>query len=103
MLNVRGNKRVIQQQGKLGLAKHVNILLVLEKRALRFINRGKTSKDQDEVLYKEALDETETVETADLSDYDANLSGGEHKKTIHNNINLTGRNEGNRGRGTWSS
>ena len=87
MLDVHGNKRVIQQQGKLGLAKHANILSVLEKRALRFSNRGKTCKDQDEVLYEEALDETGTVETADLSDSDANLSGEEYKKTIYNNNN----------------
>ena len=77
MLDVRGNKRVIRQQGKLGLAKHVNILSVLEKRALCFSNRGKTCKDQDEVLYEEALDETGTVGMADRSDSDANATGEE--------------------------
>ena len=80
MLAVRGNKRVIQQQDKLGLAKHVNILSALEKRALRFSNRGKTCKDQDDVLYEEALDETGTVETADLYDSDANSLGEEYEK-----------------------
>ena len=72
MLDVRGNKRVIRQQGKLGLAKHVNILSALEKRALRFSNRGQPCKDHHKVLYKEVLDETGTVETAHLSDSNAN-------------------------------
>ena len=78
MLDVRGNTRVIRQQGKLGLAKHANILSALERRALRFSNRGKPCKDHDEVLYEEALDETGTVETADLSDSDANSLGEEY-------------------------
>ena len=82
MLDVHGNKRVIRQQGKLGLAKHVNILSALEKRALRFNNRGKTCKDQDDVLYEEALDETGTVETADLSDSDANSLGEQYEKRV---------------------
>ena len=72
MLDAHGNKRVMRQQGKLGLAKHANILSALERRALRFSNKGQPRKDQDEVLYEEALDETGTVETADLSDPDAN-------------------------------
>ena len=80
MLDVRGNKRVTQQQGKLGLAKHSNILLALEKRALWFSNRGQPCKDHDEVLYKEALDETGTVETADFSYSDANSLGEEYEK-----------------------
>ena len=80
MLDVRGNTRVIRQQGTLGLAKHTNILLALERRALHFSNRGQAGKDHDEVLYGEALDETETVETTELSDSDANLSGEGYEK-----------------------
>ena len=72
MLDVHGNKRIIQQQGKLGLAKHVNIFSALERRALWFRNRGQTCKTHDEVLYKESLDEKRTVKTVDLSDSGAN-------------------------------
>ena len=63
MLGVCDNKRGIRQQGKLGLAKHVNILLELERRALWFRNRGRPCKDHDTVVYEEALCETGTVET----------------------------------------
>ena len=80
MLDVCGNKRAIRQRDKLGLAKHVNIHLALERRALRFSNREQPCKDCDKVLYNEALDETGTVETADLSDSDTNSSGEEYKK-----------------------
>ena len=52
MLDVCDNRRVIGQQSKLGLSKHVNILLVLERRALWFSNRGHSCKDYDRVLYE---------------------------------------------------
>ena len=80
MLDARGNKRVIRQQGKLRLTKHANILSALERRALRFSNRGQPRKDHDEVLYEEALDETGTVETAELSDSDSISLGEEYQK-----------------------
>jgi hypothetical protein len=80
MLDVRGNKRVIRQQGKLGPAKHVNILSALERRALWFSNREQPREAHDEVLYREVLDETGTVETTDLSDSDANSLEEEYEK-----------------------
>ena len=82
MLDVRGNKRVIRQQGKLGLAKHIRILSTLERRALCFSNRGQARKEYGKVLYTEALDETGTAETADLSDSDANSSGEEYENNL---------------------
>ena len=51
MRDVHGNKRVIRQQGKLGLAKSASILSALERRALWFSNRGHPPKDHDKVLY----------------------------------------------------
>ena len=82
LLDAHDNKRIMRQQGRLALAKHVNILLALERRALRFSNKGQPRKDQDEVLYDEALDETGTVETVDLldSDSDANSLGEQYQK-----------------------
>ena len=80
MLDVCSNVRVIRQQGKLGLANHVNIFLAWEKRAPWFSNRRQSCKDHDEVLYKDTLDGTGTVETADLSNSDANSVWGEHQK-----------------------
>ena len=51
----------------MGLIKHVNILAALEMRALRYHNKGHAKSDQDEILYDEAMDETGTINTAELS------------------------------------
>ena len=75
LLDINGNKRVIRQLGKMGLTKHANILSALEKRALRYSIKGQAKKDQDEVLYDEAMDKTGTVDTAELSDSDADSLG----------------------------
>ena len=67
LLDAHGNKRVIRQHGKMGLTKHFNILSVLEMRDLRDHNKGHPKADQDEILYNEAMDETGTIDTAELS------------------------------------
>ena len=61
VLDAHGNKRVIRQHVKMGLTKHVNILAALEMRTLRYHNKGYAKADQDEILYNEAMDETNTI------------------------------------------
>ena len=50
--------------------KHSKVMSALEKRALRFRNKGQRQVDQDEALFNEAIDETGTVTTAGLTDSD---------------------------------
>ena len=68
LLDAHGNKRVIRQHGNMGLTKHVNILSALEMRALRYHNKGHAKADQDKILYDEAMDETGTINTSEISD-----------------------------------
>ena len=63
--------RIVREQGKMGLVKHEKIMAALEKRALRYRKGKEIRIDQDEVLYNEALDETGTVSTEELTDSDA--------------------------------
>ena len=63
------------QHGKMGLIKHVNILAALEMRALRYHNKGHAKADQDEIMYDEAMDKTGTINTEELSDFDADAMG----------------------------
>ena len=65
----------------MGLTKHVNILAALEMRALQYHNKGDAKADQDEILYDEAMDETGTIDTAELSDFDADALGEQYQKT----------------------
>ena len=71
LLDNHGNRRVIRQHGKMGLTKHASILAAFEMRALRYQHKGHAKADQDEILYNEAVDETGTIDTAELSDTDA--------------------------------
>ena len=78
---------MIRQHGKMGLTKHASILSALEMRALRYQHKGHAKADQDEILYDEAVDDPGTIDTAELSDSDAdsyNDSLGEQYQ-----INLT--------------
>ena len=59
----------------MGLTKHVNILAALEMRALRCHNKGHAKADQENILYDEAMDKTGTIDTAELSDFDADAFG----------------------------
>lgn len=70
----------------MGLTKHANILSALEKRALRYSIKSQVKKDQDEVLYTEAMDETGTVDTAELSESDADSLGGGYQKQLATSI-----------------
>ena len=51
-------------------SKHSKILSVLEQRALRWRNKAVHSHNEDDLLYRAALDETGTVNTAPFSDSD---------------------------------
>ena len=82
LLDTHGNKRVIRQHGKMCLTKHVNILAALEIRALRYHNKGHVKADQDEILYDEAMDKTGTIDTAELSDFDADALGKQYHKVL---------------------
>ena len=73
---------MIRQHGKMGLIKHVNILAALEMRALRYHNKGHAKSDQDEILYDEAMDKTGTIDTAELSDFDADALGEQYHKIL---------------------
>ena len=80
LLDSHVNKRVIRQHGKMGLIKHVNIISALEMRALRYHNKGHAKSVQDKILYDEAMDETGTIDTAELSDFDADALGEQYQK-----------------------
>ena len=64
----------------MGLIKHVNILDALEMRALRYHKKGHTKADQDKILYDEAMDKTGTIDTAEISDFDADALGENIRK-----------------------
>ena len=66
----------------MGLTKHVNILAVLEMRALRYHNKVHAKEDQDLILYNEAMDETGTIDTAEVSDFDAHALGEQYQKLL---------------------
>ena len=66
----------------MGLIKHVNILAALEMRSFWYHNKGHTKADQDEILYDEAMDETGTIDIAELSDIDADALGEQHQKDL---------------------
>ena len=73
---------MIRQHGKIGLIKHVNILAALKMRALRYHNKGHAKADQDKILYDEAMDKTGTIDTAELSDFDADALGEQYQKIL---------------------
>ena len=66
----------------MGLIKHVNILAALETRALRYHNKGHAKADQDKILYDEAMDETGTINTTELSYFDADALEGQYQKKL---------------------
>ena len=56
--------------GRMSTTRHNKILSVLEKRAIRWQHKVKHKHNEDDLLYREALDETGTVDTSPLSDSD---------------------------------
>ena len=66
----------------MGLIKHVNILTALEMRALRYHNKGRAKSDQDKILYDEAMEETGTIDTAELSEFDGDALGEQYQKLL---------------------
>ena len=73
---------MIRKHGKMGLIKHVNILSALEMRALRYHNKLHAKADQDEMLNDETMDNTGTIDTAELSDFDADALGEQYQKIL---------------------
>ena len=71
LIDAQGNREFIRQQGRLGVTRHVKVLSALEKRSLRFRRKGRHQVDLDEVLFNEAIDETGTVSTVELTDSDS--------------------------------
>ena len=55
----------------MGRTKHASILAALEMRAMQYQHKGHAKADQDKILYDEAVDETGTIDTAELSDSNA--------------------------------
>ena len=51
-------------------------------RALRYHNKGHAKSDQDKILYNEAMDKTGTINTAELSDFDADALGEQYQKIL---------------------
>ena len=51
-------------------AKYSKVMSALEKRALRFRNKGQRQVDQDEILFNEAIDKINMVLTVGLTDSD---------------------------------
>merc|ERR1712086_334557 len=70
LIDAQGNREFVRQQGRMSRTKHSKVMSALEKRALRFRNEGQRQVDQDEVLFNEAIDETDTVSTVGLTDSD---------------------------------
>ena len=70
LIDVWGNQEYVRQRGRMGITKHARVLSALEKRAMRYRNRNVNDVDPDDRLYKEAIDETGTVETTALTDSD---------------------------------
>ena len=66
----------------MGLIKHVNILAALEIIALQYHNKGHAKADQDKILYDEAMDETGTINTSELSDFDVDALGEQYQKIL---------------------
>ena len=64
-----GNRKYVRQYGKMGVTKHQRVLSVLEKRALRYRERGGSTRQQPTPDY--TIDETGTVDTAGLTDSDS--------------------------------
>ena len=59
----------------MGVTGHSKVMSVLEKRALQYRRKGQDEVDKDEALFNKALDETQTVSTASLTDSDNELLG----------------------------
>ena len=55
----------------MNITKHINVLSVLEKRALRYRKKGQVQIDMDEVLYNDAIDETANISTESSINPDA--------------------------------
>ena len=71
LLDIYGNSECIDKEGRLSITRHKQVLAALEQRAQRF-RKGKPSQQQlDERLYEEAIDETGTVATEDLTDLES--------------------------------
>ena len=70
LVDAWGNAEYVRQRWKMSITKHSRVLSALEKRALRYPNRNINDADPDNRLYKEAIDETGTVETSALTDSD---------------------------------
>ena len=66
----------------MGLIKHVNILSELEMRALQYQNKGHAKAYQDKILYDESMDETGTIDTVELSDFDEDALGEQYQKFL---------------------
>ena len=69
--------------GRMSTTKHNKILSVLEKRAIRWRDKVRHKHNEDDLLYREALDETGTVDTSPLSDSDTECESvdSENKQT----------------------
>ena len=51
-------------------------------RALRYHNKGHAKADKDEILYDEVMDENGTIDTAEISDFDADALGEQYQKNL---------------------
>ena len=49
---------------------------------MRYHNKGHAKADLDEILYDEAMEKTGTIDTADLSDFDADALGEQYHKNL---------------------
>ena len=65
------NNGFVHQHGRMNLTKHINVLSVLEKRALQYRKKVQVQLNTDEVLYNNAVDDTGTVSTESLINPDA--------------------------------
>lgn len=65
-----GNQQYVRQYGKMDVTKHQRVLSVLERRALRYHERGGIFSHPTTPV--DNIDETGTVDTAGLTDSDSN-------------------------------
>ena len=66
----------------------------MEKRALRYQTNVHETVDKDAALYKDALDETGTVNTECMTDYDDDSIGERENTTLQQHTGIEGINDG---------
>ena len=71
-----------EQYQKILTATTLDMKEIMEIRALRHHNKSHVKSDQEKILYNEAMDKTGNIDTAELSDFDADALGKQYQKIL---------------------